>query len=33
MGNGRGAGWIARGMPLITADEAQAAYRILSLKR
>ncbi|MFT4706234.1 MAG: rhodanese-related sulfurtransferase [Ascidiaceihabitans sp.] len=33
MGNGRGAGWIARGMPLIAADEAQAAYRILSLKR
>jgi rhodanese-related sulfurtransferase len=33
MGNKRGSGWIARGMPLITSDEAQAAYTLLSLEK
>ncbi|WP_085308054.1 rhodanese-like domain-containing protein [Planktotalea arctica] len=28
-GNARGPGWIARGLPLIAAKEAQAAYRSL----
>lgn len=33
MGNQRGPGWIARKLPLISAKEAQAAYRLLSLQR
>ncbi|MCF2905929.1 rhodanese-like domain-containing protein [Octadecabacter sp. CECT 8868] len=33
IGNDRGAGWIERGLPLITSDEAQAAYRLVSLRR
>lgn len=30
MGNARGAGWLARGLPVISSDDAQAAYRQLS---
>ncbi len=30
MGNKRGAGWIARGLPLITSDAAKAAYKQLA---
>ena len=33
MGNTRGSGWIARGLPLITAKEARDAYRVLSLQK
>ncbi|MBU2992417.1 rhodanese-like domain-containing protein [Octadecabacter sp. 1_MG-2023] len=33
IGNTRGAGWIERGLPLITSEEAQAAYRLVSLRR
>lgn len=30
MGNERGPGWIARGLPVITSDAAQAAYQAMS---
>jgi rhodanese-related sulfurtransferase len=33
MGNGRGPGWIARGMPLVTAAAAQEAYEDLVQER
>ena len=33
MGNDRGPGWIARGMPLISSDDARMAYQLLALKR
>ena len=33
MGNQRGPGWIARKLPLITSEDAQAAYSLLALKR
>jgi rhodanese-related sulfurtransferase len=33
MGNDRGPGWIARGMPVISAEDAQNAYLRLSLAR
>lgn len=33
MGNDRGPGWIARGMPLISSDEARMAYQLLALQR
>jgi len=33
IGNARGAGWIERGLPLISSDEAQQAYRMMSLQR
>lgn len=33
MGNARGPGWVARGMPLVTSEDAQNAYRILTLTR
>ena len=33
IGNDRGPGWIARGMPLISADDARMAYQLLTLQR
>jgi len=33
IGNDRGPGWIARGMPVISSEKAQMAYRLLSLGR
>ena len=33
MGNQRGSGWIALGLPLSTPQEAQAAYRLLMLQK
>jgi rhodanese-related sulfurtransferase len=33
MGNERGPGWIARGLPLITSDDAQAAYQAMSVEQ
>jgi rhodanese-related sulfurtransferase len=33
MGNDRGPGWIARGMPLISSDDARMAYQLLALQR
>lgn len=33
IGNDRGPGWIARGMPLISSEEAQKAYQLLALPR
>lgn len=32
IGNRNGPGWIARGLPLVTAEEATNAYQLLSLK-
>jgi rhodanese-related sulfurtransferase len=33
IGNDRGPGWIARGMPLISSDDARMAYQLLALQR
>jgi rhodanese-related sulfurtransferase len=33
MGNDRGPGWIARGMRLISSDDARMAYQLLALQR
>ena len=33
MGNDSGPGWIARGMPLISSEDARVAYQLLALQR